>query len=623
MQGKLSRARSGYPHRSIFHLSPIDERQTAPVSLCSPYITERIMKGVPLQRIIIPETVRRKYCLTGIACCLTAKMCKQGALIISFGPELIWIWSRMFEKYIGRRVQKLEGGDTWMAVSISGGIVMLFSWGAQNCGTAVISEKEKKDLLSSARHTPPIVNALKSNISGAELTEVCQLNRDRIIRFSFTKKVGAGFEYRRHLTLEAMERYSNLILTDENDIILETAKHIHPADNRYRSVLPGQPYMMPPEFSGISLEEWLKDPSSGLLTTVAGFGRKLLERLSEMDPKRSTGLLSGFYRHDSEVKSYVPQIIKKYMTALPELLEGASLLTGADMQNTGRIAVLSPIADNAFDKRQKAIAGHIEREINRRERQTEDIERLFNEEDAEKYKRYGDALVANSWQISQGASEASVAYWNSKGDEVKETVPLDPRLSAAKNAARYFAKYKKIISARERAAAVLAKVKEELEDLREQMAIVMSLDDTDSLALVEEELGIKGIKELKAGKKKSAPPLPPHKRFDLGYALVFAGLSSKGNRYVTFKLAKPDDIWFHAQGVPGAHVILRFTAAPTEEENENALKFCASLAAKYSKNGNAPGQRVDYTLRKYVSPIRGGEANVTYREFKSIAAGGN
>ena len=151
------------------------------------------------------------------------------------------------------------------------------------------------------------------------------------------------------------------------------------------------------------------------------------------------------------------------------------------------------------------------------------------------------------------------------------------------------------------------------------MAIIQSMDDTESLALVEEELGIKNAKQRNV-KKKTAAPLPPHKRFDLEYALVFVGFSSKGNRYVTFKLANADDIWFHAQGVPGAHVILRFTSAPTEEEKDKAIKFCASLAAKYSRNGDNPGQRVDYTLRKYVSPIKGGEANVTYRNFSSISA---
>ena len=122
----------------------------------------------------------------------------------------------------------------------------MLSWGAQNCGIAVISEKAKKDLIASARQTPPIVNALKSNISGAELTGVCQLNRDRIIRLTFTKTIGAGFSNTRHLILETMERYSNLIFTDENDTVLETAIHIHPADNRFRSVLSCQPYSMSP-----------------------------------------------------------------------------------------------------------------------------------------------------------------------------------------------------------------------------------------------------------------------------------------------------------------------------------------------------------------------------------------
>ena len=539
---------------------------------------------------------------------------------MSFGPELVWIWSRVFQDLIGKRVQKLEGGDSWVAVSLSGGVVLLLSWGAQNCGAAVLSEKEKKDLILGTKLTPPIVNTLKSNISGAELTGVCQLNRDRIIRFTFTKRLGAGFSNVIHLILETMERYSNLILTDENGIVIETAKHIHPADNRFRSVLPGQPYAMPPEFKGVSIEDWLKNPSPDKLKSVAGFGKKLLDRLSEMDTQSVQRLLTGFYKNETDFSLYVPQLIKKYLTALPEILEGATPLTDTDTADTGRIAVLSPIADGSLCRKKKVITDHIDHETIRRERQIADIERLLHEEVAEKYKKYGDVLVANAWQISPGSDNACVTYWNGDGIESKENVPLDPRLSASKNAARYFAKYKKILSAQERASKILVKVKGELEDLREQMAIVLSMDDSESLALVEEELGLKKRVSGKSIKKKTSPTLPPHKRFDLGYALVFAGLSSKGNRYVTFKLANPDDIWFHAQGVPGSHVILRFTSTPSEEEKEEAIRFCASLAVKYSKNSNNPGQRVDYTPRKYVSPIKGGEANVTYKEFKSVSA---
>lgn len=545
----------------------------------------------------------------------------MGAFIISFGPELVWIWCKLTEKLKGRKVRKVEGGDSWVALSLSGGEVLLLSWGAQNCGIAQISEKEKKELRAGAKQTPPITNAIKSNIGGAELTDVIQLKRDRIIRLTFTKVIGAGFANTRHLIIEMMERYSNLILADENDVVLETAKHIHPADNRFRSVLPGHPYSMPPEYKGIPLEKWLATPSPESLGSVAGFGKKLLGILSDAEIEKTASLLSGFYKDESNVSSYIPQTAKNYLTALPILWEGFDPLTSGDIDDLGRFAVLSPITDSVLTKRRKALTIKIEREITRRERQIEDIERLLSKEDAEMFKRYGDALVANTGLGEAGKPEVTVKYWDENGDEITETVPLDPKYSLSKNASLYFAKYKKILAAQERAGEVLTKVREELNDLREQLAIVLPIDDAESLSLIEEGFGIKSLKDRRGGKpaKKSGPPLPPHNRFDLGYALVFVGLSSKGNRYVTFRLANPDDTWFHAQGVPGSHVILRFTSVPTEEERDDAIMFCAGLAAKYSKGGG-PGQRVDYTLRKYVSPIKGGEANVTYREFKSVIA---
>lgn len=73
-------------------------------------------------------------------------------------------------------------------------------------------------------------------------------------------------------------------------------------------------------------------------------------------------------------------------------------------------------------------------------------------------------------------------------------------------------------------------------------------------------------------------------------------------------------------GAPGAHVILRFSGTPSEEENSLAVKFAASLAAWYSKARENSPARIDYTRRKYVAAIKGGTANVTYKEFKSFSA---
>ena len=139
-----------------------------------------------------------------------------GGIALSFGPELIWSWSRELSALACRRVQRVEGGGSAVIISLAGGAELLLSWGAQNCGAAVISARDKKSLLAAARQTPPITNAVKSHLTGAQLVSVAQLHRDRILEFTFRKTIGAGFSTERRLVLEIMERFSNLVMTDEN-----------------------------------------------------------------------------------------------------------------------------------------------------------------------------------------------------------------------------------------------------------------------------------------------------------------------------------------------------------------------------------------------------------------------
>lgn len=534
---------------------------------------------------------------------------------MSFGPELIWIWSKELERCRGRRAQRVDGGNNSVVISFGTASDMLLSWGAQNCGAALISQKEKKSFLSSVLQTPPITNALRSHLTGAELSLVEQLRRDRILKLTFTKTVGAGFSVTKCLIIEIMERFSNILLVDEDGNIIETAKHIHPADNSYRTVLPGLPYHLPPAFDGTSLEEWLASPDKSSIQKIAGFGKPLLKLLSGAELDKAVSILGSFYGGKSP-SGFVPQKIGRYVTSLPELLPEAEALEDED---TGRMIALAPLRDAAFESRRKHAVRLIEKEITRRERQAEDIERLLSDDRSGLYRQYGELIVANLWQVRHNVEETELNGYDDSGKEISLKVPLDPRLSPSQNAARYFAKYKKITAAQERASALLATVKEELDDQREALALAWSISDAESLLMLEEELGTAKVPAQKRGAKKKSPPLPPHRRFEFDRALVFAGLSSKGNRYVTFKLALPDDLWFHAQGVPGSHVILRPLSALAEDELNAFKDFCASLAAYYSKARESSRQRVDYTRRRYVSPIRGGEANVTYKEFSTVA----
>lgn len=535
-----------------------------------------------------------------------------GGIALSFGPELIWSWSRELSALASRRVQRVEGGGSAVIISLAGGAELLLSWGAQNCGAAVISARDKKSLLAAARQTPPITNAVKSHLTGAQLVSVAQLHRDRILEFTFRKTIGAGFSTERRLVLEIMERFSNLVMTDENGLIIETAKHIHPADNSFRTVLPGVPYHMPPLFGGAALEEWLAAPREDTLTKVAGVGRPLLKILSAYPAGLAAEYLRGLY--DDSGAPMAAQRIGKYITALPELLPEAEKLPDG---STGALIALAPMKDGTIENRRKNIVKHIEKEITRRERQLGDIRRLLADESPARFKLWGELIVANMWNLKHGVSEAELTGYDEDGNEISHKVPLDPRISPSQNSAAYFAKYKKIVSAQERAALLVQKVEDELDDLREELALASSVDDAQALVMLEEELGMAKPQQKRGGKKE--PQLPPHVRFEFEKAIVCAGLSAKGNRWLTFRFASPEDWWFHAQGVPGAHVIMRATSALTDGEFEELAAFCASLAVFYSKAKAEPRHRVDYTRRKYVSPIRGGEANVTYKEFSTIA----
>lgn len=537
---------------------------------------------------------------------------------MSFGPELICSWSRFLSGYTGKKARKAEAADNWAALSLSDGSVLLLSWDTQAYGVAMADESEKKTLLATSSQTPPIVAALKKHIVGAELTEVWQPRRDRILKLTFRRVVSAGFSATRHLILEAMERYSNLILTSEDNVIIEAAKHIHPSENRFRTVLPGFPYVMPPEFSGFALEEWLRSPDAESIIKISGFGSALLRALAPAGAAMASEYLTQFYGKEFKGR-FLTQKIGKYITIFPVLLDRALPLTG-DIRIAGYHTTLFPLLARDSSSRRKRIENHINSEISRREKQLADIEELLaqNPEDIRSEARL---LMSNLWQVNHGSKECEFTYYDEDGSNKTISIQLDPALSPQKNAARLFAKYKKLSAARTRAAKLLNKIQFELEDLREQLAMVSFSEDNETLVLIEEELGLaKNKSKNTKGRRKDNTAFPPHKRFDIGFALVFAGLSANGNRYVTFSLASPEDIWFHAQGTPGSHVILRADKALASEEKELALNFCASLAVWFSKARGSARARVDYTQRKHVSAIKGGGTNVTYREFKSISA---
>ena len=546
---------------------------------------------------------------------------------MSLGAELVRAWSNELNtNFIGRRVRRVEGADQWIALSFGGRTGdLFFSWDSESYGCCLADEAQWQALLSMAKSKPPLFSAVKAHLMGAELIAAQQIDEDRVLSLDFSKALGAGFARPRHLIFEPSGRYSNLILLDEEEKIIEVAKHIYPETNRYRSVFPGLGYTPPPPFEGLSLEAFLAQPEASKLRSIRGIGTPLLSHLAqnteENAPFPYAEELAAFLTL-SPSSPWVYQSIGKYITLFPTLLPQAEKIATQSSLIASKGTCLLPLLNRELNKRRKKLTDLLKGRLRNVENKLKEARYLLDESasDPELPRILGTLLLSNSWQIPKGASEVTLSEWTESG-EVERVIALDPLKDVSSNAKRYFERYRKQKGARLRAASILSKLEAEQEDILEQQVLVECQENPQMLILLERE--ITGAAEQGKKQKDKAPQLPPHRRFDFPHigASLYVGLSAKGNHYVTFRVARGEDIWFHAQGIPGAHVILRFTDTPEEETRERCFNIAASLAGWYSKGRESGRVRVDYTQKKHVRAISGaGIANVTYREFGTILA---
>jgi predicted ribosome quality control (RQC) complex YloA/Tae2 family protein len=520
-------------------------------------------------------------------------------------------------EYLRGKVRRTESGDSWLTLLFSRDNALFFSWDPEFYGCCAARPDEIRVLSELSLSRPPVRSAVKSRLVGAELTGARTLNRDRVLRIDFRRALGAGIYQICRLLFEASGRYSNLMLLDEEDGVIEAAKHVYPEANRYRSVIPGRPYVPPPPFEGTPAEDFTGDFS--MLDGVAGIGRPLIDAIKRR--RSGGGNVSLAYLGTAAAEPAVLQRIGSYVTLFPELLDGASLINTGSALEAARECVILPLLGRHTERVRKKTGAMLAQLVRSNDRKIAEAEALLGDEsEVLLLMRRGRLILANSASIAPRLGEVELSEWTEDG-EVTHKIALDPKKDASQNAERYFARYKKKRAAAERAKKILPRLRLEREELREQSALLECSGDALTMSMMMNELS-PAARNTSAGRGRAAKTPPPHRRFDLeDAAAIFVGLSAKGNHYVTFRLALGDDIWLHAQGVPGAHVILRFKSRPDAGTRERLIEAAAAAAARHSKAHESGRVRVDYTERKHVRAITGGGlAQVTYKEFSTVTA---
>jgi predicted ribosome quality control (RQC) complex YloA/Tae2 family protein len=237
---------------------------------------------------------------------------------------------------------------------------------------------------------------------------------------------------------------------------------------------------------------------------------------------------------------------------------------------------------------------------------------------AEADRRTADLLKQNLARVRHGAREVTVTEWTEDGPR-QVTIALEPGLTPRASMERHYRRYRRIVDS---AARVEARAREVA---ARQSALRQLLAELDGAALAElprlereaRRLGA-GPRPAAAPRRKEGGPALPYRTFrSIAGLAILVGKGASENDALTRRFARGNDLWLHARGVPGAHVVVRMGKAGGPDQE--TLLDAAHLAAHFSDSRGAPQVDVAWTRVKHVKRPRGAAPGaVTYHQEKVI-----
>jgi len=490
---------------------------------------------------------------------------------------------------------------------------------------------------------PMFCMLLRKHLSGAALTKIAQCGFDRVACLSFAGYDEMGYPTEKKLYAELMGKYSNLVLTDAADKIIAVAKPIDFSDSDIRQLLPNIIYTLPPKAEKLDplcavradfdakllaaspdggAVRFLTDTYAGTATLVAkeivfkAFGRTDM-LLRECDGDTLWDSLDGWF---SSLKSYdiLPSVVRDEKgDAVAYSYRPILHRKGSTCEN---VPTLAALFDGFFGERDRIerirsrasdlvrLVTHTEARL--RKKLTLQREELASSEKSEDFRRMGDLITGEIYKLRRGMTVFEATDYT-LDPPAAVRVELDGRLSPAQNAQRYYKLYNKAKKAHEVLVTQLELTERELAYIESVSAFLSRAETETDLAEIRDELYRSGyasrMKKYTPQKQLKARPL---EFVTSGGYRVLCGRNNLQNELLTFRVAAKGDLWFHAKGVPGSHVIL---LCDGEEPSEADYTEAAEIAAKYS-SATADLVAVDYTRVKNVKkPPAAKPGYVTYK----------
>lgn len=469
---------------------------------------------------------------------------------------------------------------------------------------------------------PMFCMLLRKHIEGYILEDLYQKETDRMIVLEIKGRNEIGDISYKQLIIEIMGRHSNIVLVDKSrNIILDSIKHVSFAVNSHRAIMPGQPYVFPPE-------QHKQDPfhcdQDDLLRKIdynAGkIDRQLVEQFAGISPLFAKEVIfqSGLANRATVPGTFI-SMVKKVASGdiFPSIISagGKDAFYLFPLEHLKGEIKTYPTLSEMLDRfyfgkaerdRVKQQGNDIERFIhNEKEKNEKKIDKLNvtlkEAERAEQFQRYGELLTANLYAANKGMREIEVLdYYDESGGTI--IIPLDPRKTPSENAQKYFSKYQKAKNAVEIVIEQIEKAQVEVSYFDNLLQQVQAASPKDIQEIREElvEGGyIRERQKKKLKKAQNAKPVLDHFKSSDGTDII-VGKNNKQNDYLTNKLAARDEIWLHTKDIPGSHVVIR-----SKEPSSETIREAAILASYFSKARNSSSVPVDFTKVRFVKKPSG------------------
>ena len=461
------------------------------------------------------------------------------------------------------------------------------------------------------------IMVLRKYLQGALIESIEQVENDRIVEITVSNKNEIGDHIQATLIIEIMGKHSNILLVDKSSHkILEVIKHVGFSQNSYRTLLPGSTYIAPPSTESLNpftikdeklfeILQTQETTAKNLQSLFQGLGRDTANELERILVSEKLSTFRNFFNQETK-----PCLTETSFSPVPFANQvGETFASLSDLLDTY-------YKDKAERDRVKQQASELIRRVenelqkNRHKLKKQEKE-LLATDNAEEFRQKGELLTTFLHQVPNDQDQVILDnYYTNQ----PITIALDKALTPNQNAQRYFKRYQKLKEAVKYLTDLIEETKATILYL-ESVETVLNQAGLEEIAEIREELIQTGFIRRRQREKIQKRKKPEQYLASDGKTIIYVGRNNLQNEELTFKMARKEELWFHAKDIPGSHVVISGNLDPSDEVKTDA----AELAAYFSQGRLSNLVQVDMIeVKKLNKPTGGKPGFVTYTGQKTL-----